>query len=105
MVSGVTGAISRSLPGKASPHRHVGRRPASQGNVFASSFAGAFAGASVRSIVTGTSFGDNLLAVLPDVIGSTIGNMIGKAVIGNAVIDSTRDDDSDMAVDLLRTRA
>ena len=82
VVSGVTGAISRALPGSAQAPTATqpGGSPASHGNTFASGLAGAVAGASVRSIVTGTSFGDNLLAVLPDVIGSTIGNMIGSGL-------------------------
>jgi YD repeat-containing protein len=81
VVSGVTGAISRSLPGAAQPAAGGNpATPASHGNTFASGLAGAIAGAGVRSIVTGTSFGDNILAVLPDVIGSTIGNMIGTSI-------------------------
>jgi YD repeat-containing protein len=75
VVSGVSGAIGRALPGgpPASVAGHV--------NSFVSRLGGALAGAATRSAITGTSFGDNVLAVLPDVIGTTIGNLIGEAII------------------------
>jgi hypothetical protein len=81
VISGVGGAVGRSLPGRAVPATAtIGGRPASFGNQTLSSAAGAIAGAATRSLVTGTSFGDNVMAVLPDVIGSTIGNAIGYGV-------------------------
>jgi YD repeat-containing protein len=95
VVSGVTGALSRALPGAARAARmqtdlapEIKAQAASQINRFASSLGGAIAGAGVRSAVTGTSFGDNLLAVLPDVIGATIGNMIGDALNGASTAKS-----------------
>jgi YD repeat-containing protein len=81
VVAGVTGALSRALPGAAQEASATSKAsPASHMNRFASSLGGAVAGAGVRSIATGTSFGDNILAVLPDVIGATIGNIIGEAL-------------------------
>jgi YD repeat-containing protein len=90
IISGVSGAISRALPGHATETRLVAEptlrliqgTAATQPNMLLSGLAGDIAGAATRSILTGTSFGDNILAVLPGVIGSTIGNMIGTTIQG-----------------------
>ena len=77
VVSGVSGAMSRALPGAAIYDAKGGlKHSASFANANLSDAAAALAGASARSLLTGTSFGDNLMRVLPDVIGSTIGNAV-----------------------------
>jgi YD repeat-containing protein len=82
VVSGVTSAVSRAMPGRAQAPTEANPRgiKASFENIQSSGAAGALAGAAARSILTGTSFGDNILRVLPDVIGSTLGNAVAEGL-------------------------
>ncbi len=80
VISGVGGAVSRSLGVKPLLGKGADTTLSNHLRHAGASAASALAGAAARSLATGTSFGDNVMAVLPDVIGSTIGNAIGYGV-------------------------
>jgi hypothetical protein len=75
VMAGVTGLVSRNIPGAA-----TSGSAATFGNQFISGMAGMIAGAATRSIVNGSDFGDNIMAMLPDAIGQTIGNMVTGSI-------------------------